>query len=291
MKLSANAFIVAMVLAVLVRANTEHIQHLEEFYDESLDNNSLEGYDIHKDTISRRLSELRQEKMRCFYRLGVNDESFNTCCGPQYSKIKSSYLTQYRMLQQELEKSFNKRLKGVCSLDHSSCEDLSATLSESMKQDRDLYLEINTKKDEVESDPSINVDKLNGALDKFHRNYVAFVNARALISHSLFETINDIKDIIKKSKVQLKTNINEFDPHDIYQQLGMFKKEEIENTEHSTHDFNSGLLKEVSAKKMLNYYIANGILDKNELDMTKLPTQILAEFKDKIEKMNDKIET
>lgn len=286
-----SSFTVIAFTIAFISSNTKHIQHLEEFYDESLDNNSLDGYDIHKDTISRRLSELRQEKMRCFYRLGVNDNSFNTCCGPQYSKIKASYLTQYRMLQSELEKSFNDRIKDVCSLDHSSCEDLSATFSENLQKDRDLYLEMSTKKEEVETDPAINQHELNSAFDKFHRNYVAYINARSLISHSLFETINDIKDIIKKSKVQLTTNINDFDPHDIYQQLGMFKKEEIENTEHSKPDFNSGLLKEVPAKKMLNYYIANGILDKNEVDMTKLPSEILAEFKTKIEKMNDKIET
>lgn len=271
---------------------TNHIQHLTELFDSSLDNNNLDGFDIHKDTIARRLQELRQEKLRCFYRMGVNDASFRMCCGDHYNKIKKSYLSQLDLVKLDLSKSFNDNLKDVCSLDHSSCEELSASFNESIRADRDLLLELGAKKEEVETDPAVNQHRLDKAFDRFRRNYVAFVNSRNLIAHSLSETIDDIRRVIKDSGVHLSVNTEDFDLHAVYKQLGLLeeKNKEGEETHEVESDFNGSLMKEATSKKLLNYYLANGILDKGEIDMTRLPSEILGDFKEKISKMKHKVD-
>lgn len=264
------------------------IEHLA-----NIGNRSLDSFDIDERSVRSKLNQIKQERLNCFYRQGVSDDSFESCCGEGYSRLENIFVNQYRILQKQLENSFNRRIAYACVKNHEPCIELATELSDSIKHDRDLYQSLYTKKKEMEDADKIDQDTLEIAFAKFKQNHKALVNARILISNAMFKTVEKIQKFINDSKLELKHDYMDFKPHFVY---NINKEEETTiNDKHlgalktNNRDFNTSLLAESHANKLIGFYIGNGLVREDDLDKTKMPSEQLADINKIVKEKNQKL--
>jgi len=254
----------------------------------------LASYDLDAHLIKSKLDGIKKEKLNCFYRQGVNDQSFDFCCGENYKKVENSFVNQYRILLQQLEDSFNSRIASACKSNHEPCEVLAAEFSDCIRYDRDLYQNIHAKKKEVEAQNIIEKNVLDTAFNRFDRNYKALMNARVLISNEMVNTVKEIQNFIKNSKLDINYNYMDFKPDFIYDQSSdgnlTIDSNYLKAIKTGDNDFNSVFLAEAEAKKMINYYILNGYVKEADLDKTKMPSEQLKTVKQIISAAEQKLQ-
>ena len=229
--------------------------------------------------IDNDLSEIQHQKLRCLYMNGINSRSFHSCTGKQYSKVKKAFLDHYNHLLDTAESIVQDKLTNVCEIHKEPCEDFSRTLKDNIKGKGDLFKVLENKRNEIGKLEGVNETLLDYIIDDFKRDYTKLDHLKPKISRQLLKTVYDIKNYIKDTQLKVDYEYYDFDPHDVFEQLN-YQAEPVKKS----GSFNGSLVKELESKKLLSYYIANGMADSTKLDFTKLPSELIKDIKANHEK-------
>lgn len=122
-------------------------------------------------------------------------------------------------------------------------------MDEAISTDSEVYDRMLLKKDEVLSGKAVNRELLEMEYGRLKKNYQTFINSKELIVSLLLTTIEEIRNYIRNSKINLQLNLTDYDPSDFFKQISYSHSDAQEkvNDEYveDKHDFNSQLLKEV----------------------------------------------
>lgn len=218
------------------------------------------------------LRDLHKNVLHCLYQNGLNKTSFNDCVGECYIKVKDSYLDKYIGLKRQLVQLYTNKIDHACEDDVTPCNDIRNTLETNLQNNNDLFELLVDKRKELNGKIGVNRELLDYVIDDFRRDYGYIEDNKEKITKSLFSTVDQIKDYISGTGLAFDFDYKTFDPKDVYLRLGVEEKR-------SDNTFNSTLAKEASAKKLLNYYLANGMANVKSLDLTKLPSQVLEDIR------------
>lgn len=284
----AKALKLSLTISIMISACLATIKHTS-----TLDTDGLASYDLDAHLIKQRLDKVKQERLSCFYRQGVNDQSFESCCGEGYSKLENVFVNHYRILEQQLEDSFNNRIATACIQDTTPCQELSAEFSDSIRYDRDLYEGVSAKKVEIERSSKVDKRLLDTAFNRFEKNYNALMNARVLISNAMKNTVEEIQNFIDESKIDITHDYKTFHPNFIYKaghddESGI-NEDHLEALRSNVNDFNASFLAEGDAKRLVAYYVSNGFVKSEDIDTEKIPSEQLQQVKEIMKSKNDKL--
>ena len=226
------------------------------------------------------LQAIHNDAFNCLSQNGLNRSSFDNCVGDGYSKIKTSYLDRYFNLKRELVQLYTSKIDHACEDNNGPCNDIRNSLESSIEGNEDLFNLLLAKRQAITSKVGVNRVLLDYLIDDFRRDYGVIEENKEKITKSLMSTVNQIKDYINSTGLGFNFDYKTFDPKEVYYKTG------VEGDKRSDNSFNEGLAKEAGAKKLLKYYLANGMLNANQVDLTKLPSQILDELKKERSQLN-----
>ena len=259
-----------------VKASRDRSYQLTLDYEEESTNS------INTDTLKETLQKIKEDNMRCLYRAGINDESFKNCCGDNYQKIQDRYLAVYNKEEETLENNFQKDIYESCEFDKNPCEILLKKFESKKGKNRDLLDEMIIPKEEVEYQPGVLKDKLNKAFDNLEDKYRRYNSARILISQKMNDNVQEIKDLILKTGVKLKSDISTYEPEIQFTEPHI-KNEAADEREpeltNSLNSFNDSILNEASARRKIDKYLSNGLIKEDEIDQGQLPSAQLDQAK------------
>lgn len=218
------------------------------------------------------LRSLHKNVLHCLYQNGLNKRSFNDCVGEHYVKVKDSYLDTYIDLKRQLVQLYTSKIDHACEDDATPCNNMRNALETNLEGNQNLFELLVDHRKELNGRVGINRELLDYVIDDFRRDYDTIEENKEKITNSLFSTVDQIKDYISGTELAFDFDYKTFDPKEVYLQVGVVEKR-------SDNTFNSTLAKEASAKRLLNYYLANGMANAKNLDLTKLPSQILEDIR------------
>lgn len=271
-------------LIFLVRLNLSLLQQIEstkDLFESVHDNNTLLSHDISKHTLVKNLETTQQRIKDCLSRNGINNRSFLFCCGKNYKNVEQMFLGRYLQLRQILEDSFNKNIKHACEFEKDPCEKLEVDFSHAIQdKNANVYNRMLTSKVQMQDKPGVNNGILEMEFSRFKKNYEIFDKSRSLIAQSLIETVNYVQNDIRDAGLHLNADVGylQYEPEKAFTLLGALEDEKNEHSS-SAHSFHSSLSKQYPAQQLLNYYIANGMVNKNDIDLTKMPSEVLKTIK------------
>lgn len=289
MKLILPAILLLTSITALLNLETpnpEPKHQLTLTYDE----NSTSPID--KNTLSEVLNNIHDENMRCLYRSGINDQSFEQCCGENYKKIQDRYLAVYQQEEKEMVDEFRAHVLNSCEYDKSACETLLEDFEDVKRKNRDLVDELVISKEQLQDQPGVKSDELDIAFKEFEHNYVAFKNARILISNRMNQTVKDIKNLISRTGVKLRNDYRKYDPEFQFTELEVRNEDDSDvevDTLHELDGFNKGFLAEANAKKQIDTYLVQGFVTPDEVNKGELPSAQLERIKNIIRERKKKI--
>ena len=288
-KLIQTAFLIITSLNALLDLQASPSKN----YALTLDYNNSSFDDINHNTLKEVLKTMKSDNMRCLYRSGINDESFEVCCGENYKKIQEPFLAVYKQKEQELTDDFKERVLNSCDYDKSPCETLVQELYNAKIKDRDLIDELMIPKEELEIEPGVKPDDLDEAFNQFKLNYNAFKDVRVLITQEMNDNVDEIKKLISKTGVKLKTDYREFKPEFGFKDIEMNNEDDSQaigdEVATGVNQFHNEMLQEAEAKKEILSDIARGFITEADIKQGQLPSKILDDVRNIIRMKNSTI--
>lgn len=275
-------------LIFLVRLNLSLLQQIEstkDIFESDHNHNNLSSHDISKHTLLKNLEVTQKRIQDCLSRNGINNRSFMFCCGKNYTNVEKIYLGRFLQLRKILEDSFNKNIQHACEFEKSPCEKLEVDFSHAIQdKNANIYNRMLNSKSQMQDKPGVNNGILQMEFNRFKNNYEVYDKSRSLIAHSLIETVNYIQNYIKSAGLHLNMDIGylDYQPEKAFTLLGALEEAKNESGHigpDSSHNFHSSLSKQYPAQQLLNYYLANGMVNRNDIDLTKMPTEVLKTIK------------
>lgn len=219
------------------------------------------------------LQSIQKNFFDCLYQNGLNKLSFNNCVGPNYSKVKDSYLNKYYNLKRELVQLYTNKIDHTCEDSDDICHDIRNSLEMNIKSNDNLFNILLSKRKAIAQNDGVNRELLDYLVDDFRKDFDTIEQNKKKIASALITTVNDIKSYINSTGLKFNFDYDSFDPDEVYLATG------INNKEKTNVSFNEEFEKEAGAKKLLEYYLANGMVNSNNIDHAKLPSQILANIR------------
>ncbi len=87
----------------------------------------------------------------------------------------------------------------------------------------------------------------------------------------MLNTVNKIINFIQDSQINLEVDYKDYNPEQFFKDIGVHSDEVVVKKKKSLN-FHESMIPEFSSMRLLNYYLANGMIDKNVFDLTKTPT-------------------
>lgn len=203
----------------------------------------------------------------------MNTQAFEECVGPGYSKVKDVYLDKYINMKRELVQLYTPKIDHSCEDKPTICDEIRNSLESNLEDNADLFNLLVDKRKEITAQDGVNRELLDYIVDDFRRDYSTIEDHKEKITKSLLGTVDEIRDYIKSTGLKFNFDWESFDPSEVFLKAG------VEQNKRTDNSFNDSMAKEAGAKKLVNYYIANNIIDSSKIDLARMPTEILEDIR------------
>lgn len=294
---------------------SSEVDRITEIVSDTFD--SSRGFKVIADedprSLELHLKRLSETQTNCIYLNGVNVPSFNRCYGPKFAKLESEYVSLYKLLRQDFEKQLSLDFFDVCDIDSTPCHQLKEQLQLAMARDVDPHNHIEMVKDSLTHPEAIVQERFDSVMRKLKIEYAILENSRNVIASSFMKTINKIRAYMKSTDMPVSHKLRKYDPTKFYASMGLtyfvvsksqsleqgtFSEEALDEPDIDVptevvfdhgNPFYDELLNNSNARSEIDYYFANKLVSKEEVDLGLMPKDLLESMREILRKKKQQL--
>jgi hypothetical protein len=189
--------------------------------------------------LSQNLENFRKEKLKCFKTQGINSGSFFNCCGDNYFLFSNDLIDLYHEILNDLEKTLSSSIGSACEYETKPCDGLITRITPIIPTSNNAYNSLKSMIDEIKTESGVNTELLEISLSQFQKNYLIFLQSRAMLTSYLFDTVHDIQRFIQKTQIKTNFPYEKLNPKDFLNAIGIINADEFEKLLKEEEDKNN----------------------------------------------------